>query len=279
MEATLFTPSGVRMRKFISRAGELNWLLFPGGPGIGSESLEDLAAAITVSGTIWLVDLPRDGSNQSPPAMVAEPFSDWPQVLVEAVDAVPNPVVVGHSTGGMYLLATPALEARICGMALVDTAPDSAWHPYFKRMTEANPLPAFDAAVDAFARSQRPEDLTALVVASAEWNFEPDALESGRALLRKMPYSNPSILWSDQNFDHVYEAAWWPTSVPVLIVAGARDRIVWQGGWDNPPFQTPNRIQRSIPGAGHFPWIENPQGVSAAFAELDESIRRVRTAI
>jgi pimeloyl-ACP methyl ester carboxylesterase len=60
--------------------------------------------------------------------------------------------------------------------------------------------------------------------------------------------------------------------VPVLRLAGAEDRIVWQGGWDDPSFRTPNLLERIIPGAGHFPWIENPSAVRAAFADLTEQI-------
>ena len=38
MTETRFTPSGVRLRRHSTRPGGLNWLLLPGGPGIGSES-------------------------------------------------------------------------------------------------------------------------------------------------------------------------------------------------------------------------------------------------
>lgn len=78
---TRYTPSGVRLRKHSVRDGELNWLLLPGGPGIGSESLHELADAMEVPGTIWLVDLPGDGSNADPER--GDPFHSWPGVLVE----------------------------------------------------------------------------------------------------------------------------------------------------------------------------------------------------
>ena len=122
MLETRYTRSGVRMRRHSSRPGELNWLLLPGGPGIGSESLHELAAAMDVPGSIWLVDLPGDGSNtvHSPD----DPFRAWPHVLVEAAKAVPNAIFAGHSTGGMYLLATPAVREHISGLVLLDTAPD-----------------------------------------------------------------------------------------------------------------------------------------------------------
>jgi pimeloyl-ACP methyl ester carboxylesterase len=265
MASVIFTPSGVRLREHSSRAGPLNWLLLPGGPGIGSESLEELAAALDVPGTIWLVDLPGDGSNRSAPGMAEDPFAAWPQVVLEAAQAVPNPVFAGHSTGGMYLLATPALAPHLKGLALLDTAPDASWHPRFVEMTKRHPLPEVEAATAVYEQDRRDENIAAIAVASAEWNFTKNGMTAGRELLARMPYNSAAVDWSEAHFDHIYRAAWWPQSVPVLILAGADDRIVWQGGWEEERFQTPNAIFRRIPSGGHFPWIESPVEVRAAF--------------
>ena len=263
-----FTPSGVRFRRFAHRQGYVNWLLLPGGPGIGSESLEGLASALTVPGTIWLVDLPGDGSNRAPPGGGANPFEGWPGVVVEAAQALPNAVLVGHSTGGMYLLATPALERHCRGIALLDTAPDAGWHARFVEMTRHNPLPAVDAAAARYAADRRDDNIAAIAVASAEWNFTSAGLEAGRALLSRMPYCSAAVEWSEAHFDHVYRLAWWPGALPVLVMAGAQDRIVWQGGWNDAAFRTPNALFRTIPDAGHFPWVENPTAVAEAFLDL-----------
>ncbi|MEO7122743.1 MAG: alpha/beta hydrolase, partial [Lacisediminihabitans sp.] len=125
----VFTPSGVRLRAVRTNPGQLNWLFLPGGPGLGSESLAELVAAVDVAGTSWLVDLPGDGSNVDAPGAPANPYELWPQVFLEAVAAVDNPVCVGHSTGGEYLLSIPELEHRIRGLVLVSSAPNSEWMP------------------------------------------------------------------------------------------------------------------------------------------------------
>lgn len=263
---TRYTPSGVRMRLHSRASGELNWLLLPGGPGIGSESLHELADAMDVPGSVWLVDLPGDGSNPAPPQ--DEPYAAWPQVLVEAADAVADVVLVGHSTGGMYLLATPALRGRVRGLALLDTAPDCSWHAQYVEMTRSHPLPAFDRAAEAYGREKSIENLTALCVASAEWNFTPHGLDAGRALLARMPYNSDAVEWSDAHFDHVYRAQWWPTDIPVLRLWGDEDRIVSQRAWRSAEFESPNVIERAIPGAGHFPWIDNPRAVARAFRDF-----------
>ena len=268
---TRLTPSRVRMRRHSTREGDLNWLLLPGGPGIGSESLHELADAMDVPGTIWLVDLPGDGSHTE--HGLADPFVSWPEVLLEAAQAVPNAVFAGHSTGGMYLLATPALRDHVRGIALLDTAPNHDWHACYVQMTIDDPLPRFNAALAAYEADKSLDHLTTLVVESAEWNFEPGSVEAGRELLSRMPYNSAAVDWSDANFDHTFTAQWFPNDIPVLRLWGDNDRIVSQAAWDAPMYRTPNVLERPISDAGHFPWIENPEAVRVAFRAFASRIR------
>jgi pimeloyl-ACP methyl ester carboxylesterase len=264
----IFTFSGLRLRRRVRRPGSVNWLFLPGGPGIGSESLHELVDGLDLPGDLWLVDLPGDGSNRDAPGAPIEVFSVWPHAVVEAARALPNVAFAGHSTGGMYLLATPELETNIIGLALLDTAPDCSWHPRYVEMAAANPLPEVDRAAAVYAADRCDENIAAVAVASAPWNFTPAGLEAGRALLARMPYNNAAVEWSDAHFDHTYGARWWPQTLPTLILAGDEDRIVWQGGWNDPRFAGDNVIRRTAPEAGHFPWIENPAAVRSAFSDL-----------
>jgi len=263
-----FTPSGVRLRRRSQRSGDLNWLLLPGGPGIGSESLHELADALNVPGIIWMVDLPGDGSNVDPPGASTDPFSCWPTVLIEAAQALPHAIYVGHSTGGMYLLSTPQVEKHIAGLALVSTAPDARWRSRFFQWTQGHPLPAVDVATAVCKHERTSAAIREIAVASAEWSFAANSLDAGRKLLGRMPYNGLAIEWSDQNFDKTYTSTWWPQTIPTLIVSGSDDRIVWQGAWQEPRFRRSNIIHRTIQGGAHFPWIENPQAVQQAFSEL-----------
>ena len=266
---TRYTPSGVRMRCHSTKHGRLNWLLLPGGPGLGSECLHELADSMDVPGTIWLVDLPGDGSNT---ARQDNPFVGWPQVLAEAAAVVSDAVYVGHSTGGMYLLATPQLKGLVRGLALLDTAPDSTWQSEFLEMMRDNPLPAFDRAADEYAREKSKDNLAALTVSAAEWNFSLPALDTARVLLARMPYNIDAVDWSDANFDHTYQSVWWPTDIPVLRLWGDNDRIVSQRGWAAAEYNGRNVMVRAIPGAGHFPWIDNASAVTDAFREFSARI-------
>lgn len=268
VEQEVYTVSGVRLRRRMQREGDINWLFLPGGPGIGSESLHELVDALDLPGSLWLVDLPGDGSNVGSQLPAGDPFEKWPGVLLEAAQALPNSVYVGHSTGGMYLLSVPELEKHIAGLVLISTAPDAGWHPRFVQMTLRNPLPEVDAAAGAFAENKTNERLRDIAVASAEWNFTPDSVAIGRDLLARMPYNFEAVEWSDRFFDHLYVAQWWPTSLPTLILSGADDRIVAQDLWERPRFQGAHVLRRTIRNAAHFLWIEQPEAVRDAFREL-----------
>lgn len=263
-----WTTSGVRLRLRHDRPGVLDWLFLPGGPGIGSESLHELADLVDVPGRIWMVDLPGDGSNVEAPGAPADPFSVWPSALLEAAHAVEHPVFVGHSTAGEYLLSVPELEPLLTGLALVSTAPDASWMPVFEEMTRAHPLSAVDAATVVYEADPTDAHLGDIAVASAAWNFRADTVERGRELLARMPYNGAAVDWSAANFDTTYVATWWPASLPTLIVSGSDDRIVIQRLWDDPRFEGPHVTRARIEGGAHFAWIEEPEQVRAAFAEF-----------
>jgi pimeloyl-ACP methyl ester carboxylesterase len=262
-----WTPGGVRLREAHRRPGDLNWLFLPGGPGIGSASLAGLAEAAEVPGTSWLVDLPGDGDNIKIKT-TEEPYAAWPGILIEAARAVPNPVYAGHSTGGMYLLSVPELEPLLAGLVLVSSAPHAGWMPTYVEMTRHDPLPAVDAAAAVYEADPTDDNLGRLAVASAPWNFTPAGLADGTALLARMPYNGAAVDWSARNFDDTYAMTWWPAAVPTLIVSGARDRIVDQSLWDEPRFHGDHVRHARIDDAAHFPWVEQPAAVRAAFQEF-----------
>jgi len=268
-----WTPSGVRLRCRARRTGDLNWLFLPGGPGIGSESLTELVDTVRVPGTSWLLDLPGDGSNVDAPGAPTDPYELWPGVLLEAARAVPNPVFVGHSTGGMYLLSVPELEQVVVGLALVSTAPDATWMPVFEAMTQRHPLPGVEAAAAQLEARSDDESLRAVAVASAPWNFTPAGVEAGAQLLARMPYNLPAVEWSAESFDRTYAHSWWPHALPTLVVSGGEDRIVDQSLWDDTRYTGPHVLRRTITGGAHFPWIEQPDQVRAAFVALTDVLR------
>jgi pimeloyl-ACP methyl ester carboxylesterase len=272
-----WTRSGVRLRQVSTGEGRWNWLFVPGGPGLGSESVLGLARAARVPGTVWLVDLPGDGSNRGVPGVPDRPYDRWPDVLAEAVHGLDDVVMVGHSTGGMFMLSVPELEQRLAGMALVSSAPHAGWRPAFAQWAEAHPIPGLDVAAAEYARGPNDETLRALTLAASPWNFTPQGLAEGRAALEGLAYCHAAVAWADAHFDDAYRARWKPQDLPTLIISGAQDHVVDQRLWqDDAAFDRSNVLRRTIDGAGHFPWIENPQAVRTALADLTELLGHTR---
>ena len=260
LEYEVFTSSGLRMRRISARPGVLNWLFLPGGPGLGSESLHELLAALVLPGTTWLVDLPGDGSNRC-----AAAGAGWPRVLLEAAAALPDCVYVGHSTGGMYLQSVPELETRLRGLALVGSAPDASWRGGFALTALQHPLPGVPEAASALASGGGDQALGALVQACAGWSFMSQALDRGREMLARLPYNHQAYRWSERFFDDLYVGQWWPERLPTMVLHGASDRIIGSGCWSGRQFHGGNVLHRVIGNAGHFPWFEQPAAVQAAF--------------
>lgn len=258
----------MRLRLARSGADRWNWLFVPGGPGLGSQSLQRLVEVVQVPGSAWLVDLPGDGSNRALPDH-SDPYAQWPDVLVEAAQALDDVVMVGHSTGGMFMLSLPELEAHLAGMALVSSAPHAGWRDSFAQYTQDHPIPAVDDAAARYAEHPDDRHLRDLTLAAAPWNFGERDLARGRSLLEGLPYNHAAVAWADAHFDDTYRARWSPRTIPALVVSGAQDHVVTQQLWhEDPAFTRPNILHRRIEGAAHFPWIEKPEAVHAAFTDL-----------
>ena len=107
----LWTSLKARLQLIATKPGaNFNWVFLAGGPGLGSESLAPLTELLNLSGSMWNLDLPGDGSNLTFDDQ--EYFSHWSEALVEAISALDQVILVAHSTGGMYALATPAFVDR-----------------------------------------------------------------------------------------------------------------------------------------------------------------------
>jgi pimeloyl-ACP methyl ester carboxylesterase len=199
----------------------------------------------------------------------ALPFEGRPGVLAEAVDGLENVVMVGHSTGAMFMLSVPELERRLSGLVLVSGAPDAGWRPVFEQWDAANSLPGVAEAGERYGSAPGDETLRNLTVAAAAWSFTATGLPDGRKLLEDLPYCHDAVAWADEHFDLTYRASWAPKTLPTLIIGDAEDRVVDQSFWAQAPgFTGPNLVHRTIADAAHFPWIENPDAVRDAFAEL-----------
>ncbi len=252
-----WTKLKARLLLIRSTPGNHNWLFLPGGPGLGSESLTPLTALLQLPGTIWHLDLPGDGSN----LVDGECFDKWPEALAEAAQALDNVILVAHSTGGMYALSTPKLQQALTGLVLMDSAPDAAWQRGFAKYVQDHPIPEMERLQKLYAASPSNELLRQLTIAGIPYLSDKLSLP----FLEELPYNFRACDWSAQHFDQTYKAKWIP-SMPTLIFAGANDRITPLELFKNAKeFLKPNILMTTIEDGGHFPWMENPDGVVAAF--------------
>ncbi len=266
----LWNKQGLRLEWIKAGPGKpLNWLFCPGGPGLGSESLSDLTQGLDLPGTIWHLDYPGDGSNTFDNNV--EAFRAWPAALQEVVETLGNVILVAHSTGGMFILSLPVLEKRLSGLILMDSAPDASWQGCLAEMMEERPIPELKE-LDLLYRSQPSNALLKqLTVASAPYLFTQKGLEMGRVLLERLPYNYEICNWSEEHFDRTYAAQWIPQSLPTLIFGGSEDHLTPLHLFkERADFQRKNILLKEIPNAGHFPWIENPSAVTAAFTDYIE---------
>lgn len=267
MDNYIYTALKARLQRITEgEKGSFNWLFLPGGPGMGSESLAGLTSLLTLPGSIWHLDLPGDGSNTTDNDSLY--FSHWSAALVEAVSSLDNVILVSHSTGGMYTLATPALQALLKGLVLMDSAPDASWQRCFSEYVLQHPIDTLNKLQEQYQESPNNELLKKMVVASIPYLFTEAGGKHDVSFLEHLPYNHHTCDWSAQNFDGTYQSQWVPQAIPTLIFAGEYDPITpLQLFLDAVQFKRNNILIKSIPEAGHFPWIDNPQAVSLVFKE------------
>ncbi len=244
--------------------GQYNWVFLPGGPGLGSESLSSLTRRLSLPGVTWHFDFPGDGSNLTSDDNFY--FARWQDALIEAVKKLDNVILIGHSTGGMYIQSTPELEGLVIGLVLMGSAPNVNWREQFNAYMQANPIPGIEKRVIAHANNPTDETLKQLTIATISYSVTKKGEKAIIEELKTWPFNNAAATWSDEHFDPTYAAKWIPKEITTLIFAGSEDHIIPLSVFmDLPEYRRKNIVMHEIPQAGHFPWIENPQAVCEAF--------------
>lgn len=98
------------------------------------------------------------------------------------------------------------LEGKVAGLCLVSSAPHAGWRQAFGKWAEARPIHGLDEVAAAYARDPSDESSRRLTLAAAEWNFTPDGLAAGPAVLDDLPHCQDAVAWADAHFDDIYQA-------------------------------------------------------------------------
>jgi pimeloyl-ACP methyl ester carboxylesterase len=241
-----------------------NWLFLPGGPGLDSGYLRDLIDRLELPGNVWLIDLPGNGGNL--PDAFAENYDHWMEFFPALFERFANPILVGHSFGGMFPLLFPELEKHLKGFVILNSAP-GLWMEEAVKYSKQFNLPDLSEGMAEFTSHPTQETFLAAVDACMPYYFPKETLEQGRKVFfQHVSRWQPAVWWQQKAVELNFSAKWIPQSVPTLILGAKYDCIC-----PFSLFKKDKRFSRQnirfafIENAGHVPWIENPAAVRKAF--------------
>ncbi|MBU6383133.1 MAG: alpha/beta hydrolase [Verrucomicrobia bacterium] len=247
-----------------------NWLFLPGGPGMDSSYLRDVASSLELPGNVWLIDLPGNGTNEDS----LRNFDTWFEIFPSVIQKFDNPILVGHSFGGMFPLFFPELEHQLKGFVILNSAP-CLWLEEAVSYSKQFDLPDLSQEMQDFTRQPNRETFDAALKACMPYYFSPSALSRGSALVLTVPLNYLAAVWWQQKvLETHYSAKWVPQQVPTLIIGAKFDAITPFSLFEKDTrFARDNITMRFIEDAGHFPWIENPTAVREALTEFISQIQ------
>lgn len=268
----LYDLAQVRYELYQTNAGKnYNWLFFPGGPGGDSSYLRSLIDELQLPGNVWLIDFPGNGSNVS--SAYSDNFDRWFDLFPRIVTQFENPIVVGHSFGGMLPLLYPELEKSLKGCVILNSSP-ALWLEEAVAYAKQFQLPDLTSDMTAFTQNPSQETFEVALNACMPYYFPKETLEKGRALLSQVPFQYRAAVWGQMRaLEGKLLAKWIPQQVPTLIIGAKYDCIC--------PFSLFKKDQRFhrenikllfIEDGGHCPWIENPAAMNKAFEEFSTNL-------
>ena len=250
-------------------------ICLPGGPGRAAAYLEDLAGLSRVR-TLVLLDLRATGHSEVP----ADPSSLRFDRMADDVEALREHLelatadVLGHSAGCLVAQAWAAAHPERVGRLVLVTPTDRlqggtrddvpgiraarAAEPWYADAAEAQEALAYAPPSQAqqLVRATRPffygrwDERTQAHAASA------DRQSSRRAEIGFAAGADevdvPALL-----------AALGALKAPVLVVGGTRDALTGVASVHRVAATFPSAAVGVLPGAGHFPWVDEPEAFRA----------------
>lgn len=252
-------------------AESYNWLFLPGGPGADSSYLHSLVDTLDLPGNVWLIDLPGNGSNID--ATDSENFDKWFEIFLAVIQKFDDPILVGHSFGGMFPLLFPELEDKLKGFIILNSSP-SLWLEEAVEYSRQFDLPDLSEEMADFTQHPSQQTFEVALDACMPYYFPKETLKKGRELLLQIPFQYlPAVWWQKKAIELNFSAKWVPQKVPTLIVGSKYDCIC-----PYTLFKKDERFQRSnieflfLENAGHCGWLESPQEMKAGFKNFSRRL-------
>ena len=264
----LYDNNQVRYELYQTNGGKnYNWLFFSGGPGADSCYLRTLVDELHLPGNIWLIDLPGNGSNCTNSDI--SDFDFWVELFPRIVKQFDNPIVVGHSFGGMMTLRYPEFEEILKGCIILNSTP-TLWLEEAAAYSKQFDLPDLTDDMQKFVLTPNQETFNAALNACMPYYFPKESLEKAKKLMLEIPFQYRPAVWGQiRALEGKLLAKWIPQKVPTLIIGAKYDCICpFTLFKNNQRFHRDNIKMFYIENGGHFPWIENPRAIEQAFNEF-----------
>jgi pimeloyl-ACP methyl ester carboxylesterase len=226
VRSTTIGELGIVLKRFPDRGAvsvQRHTFVLVHGLGVSSRYFEYLAAELSNSGAVWLVDLPGYGDAPIPRHDV--PITTHARVLSEVLlsAGVESPILIGHSMGCQVVTSIAAKrEIDLEALVLLSPVSDAA------RRTARQQF--WDLAKDSFAETWR-----------ARLNAVHEYLFRGRLpyYLRQVPHMIGFAI--EESIAHV--------TTKTLVVTGKDDLIVPEGWARSVADAAPNGTLEVVPGA------------------------------
>ncbi|MFG2041495.1 alpha/beta fold hydrolase [Dactylosporangium sp. NPDC048998] len=274
-----FTASDGTVLQYESIGDGPPLLLVPGGPR-AARYLEDLGG---LAATRRLIRFDARGTGASP--RPADPGSYAYPSLAEDVDALRTHLgidradVLGHSAGSVVATAWAAAHRCAVGhLVLVSPSPQlygqgggdagrilaaRAAQPWYPAVAEAAgelltlpPTAAPELVLDVLDRYTP--------AAYGRW----DARQREHAATQRADFALEAWTGFWAGTDNAWLTSLRSVTAPVLVLTGDRDGLTGVEVGDVAAAGFPNAKHVTLPGAGHYPWVDEPAAFAAAVAQF-----------
>lgn len=200
----------------------IQYVIFPGGPGLGAQTLEPLVSNLSDAMPVQAISMPADHSLSNTPFKTYDDIVEW--LLQEYFLDGQDYVLIGHSYGAIYAASIAIrLKERLRGFVAIAAPLTSSLKKYLDsyQLQLINLSVPFREAWDDYTNSPSPESY---------WQISKDAFLKLEEDMGSLPCPKLSILGSDDQL------------TPFALACTDMERLGFE-------------VHR-VPG-GHLPYIEN----------------------
>ena len=223
----------------------INWVLFPGGPGLDPSYMNYFSLNLGLKGNIFNFKYgysSSDGKNA-----IVEVQDD----IKELLNTVPNIAVIGHSFGGMLLQSIPEIESMCKHIILLNTSPSRDWMKCVQKVQiEMNIDDSKE--FDDYSALPSSEALKKLYMKWIPYYFKKVDEGHGNKYFASLEFIPNDYNILSNPFLSEFRTSFTYTNNNITCISGVDDVITPVSLYDS--ILVVDKIE--VPG-GHFPWVGN----------------------